>query len=799
MAIIPRAQRSTLPNAAPLQAVDVNADAIGRAQTQLGQGLSDLGEGVRRGVSAYAETAQKERDDLDDFQTKIALTRFHGDQEVRQRDYDNAIAGDGRDHTTNRLVAYDADRKALIDSLPNNPKQREYALLQTEAWRADYGAKSYAKQREHLDTYKSNELLTLFDGQLSPMITGDPATALAAISQVDTMLAGTDLPDASKAAVRKAVGAASFRAWFAQSGADADEQADAIIAGFGDKLPSGGAPDASTGTASDRGLEFIRKQESFAPVAYRDYRQYSVGYGTKGQPGERITREEAERRLREETSRVDEYIRANVTVPLTQNQHDALVSFGFNLGTDDIEKLLPDINAGKFDRVAQRMLSFNRAGGVPLSGLIERRRAEAAMFRDQTPSVVGVEPTAEGQFVRWLVHNKPQIIARATKLREQIADQEFVRGAVEGAAAFDPFNDEQRKKVDNAFAKAEISTRLFAGDEAAMQRAVEISQRLNYVPEALTQSIFGLVSQNDAGKRATGYRAAAAILAKRPYAFDAVPSGGTLRKDAEDYTALVGGGLAPQEAIARLDEMKSPEWKKAETERKKDTDGQRGIVDNLTPADFVSSFDDSFLGLGRNPALAAMGPEAPVAMADYRELVRENYIRHGDENLAKRLAVGQMKRLWGVSTVNGNKYVTRYPIERAYPQVGGSSEYIGEQLAAEVKEATGKDVPLENIEPRADDQTQREIASGRPTYVVMFKDPETGLPQRLPGRWYPNVEKAEGAMGAKFEPDAAGRTKAVAGEADREAGREAAKLPAKLLRQGGEALLRWFLRPAEAR
>src|SRR5690606_15034941 len=57
-----------------------------------------------------------------------------------------------------------------------------------------------------------------------------------------------------------------------------------------------------------------------------------------------------------------------------------LVSFGFNLGTGNLEKLLSDINEGNFDRVAERMMSFNKAGGRTLPGLVRRRREEAMTF-----------------------------------------------------------------------------------------------------------------------------------------------------------------------------------------------------------------------------------------------------------------------------------------------------------------------------------------------------------------------------------------------------------------------------------
>lgn len=148
---------------------------------------------------------------------------------------------------------------------------------------------------------------------------------------------------------------------------------------------------AAKGGASDTGLEFIRQRESYKERAYPDGRQYSVGFGTKAKsPNEVITREEAERRLVAETNKVAKWVDSNVSVPLAKSQKDALISFGYNLGTDDLEKLKDDINAGSFEKVAQRMLSFDRAnldgqGLKQLDGLSRRRQMEAQLFMGEVP------------------------------------------------------------------------------------------------------------------------------------------------------------------------------------------------------------------------------------------------------------------------------------------------------------------------------------------------------------------------------------------------------------------------------
>ena len=98
-----------------------------------------------------------------------------------------------------------------------------------------------------------------------------------------------------------------------------------------------------------------------------------------------ITREQAEVLLRADLMDTCRDVTAAVSVPLTDNQFGALVSFTFNLGIGNLKKstLLRLVNAGDFVNAAQEFKKWNRAGGHVLSGLTKRRAAEATLF--QTP------------------------------------------------------------------------------------------------------------------------------------------------------------------------------------------------------------------------------------------------------------------------------------------------------------------------------------------------------------------------------------------------------------------------------
>jgi len=97
---------------------------------------------------------------------------------------------------------------------------------------------------------------------------------------------------------------------------------------------------------------------------------------------EGITRAEAEALLQSDILSHSLPVEGLLTVPLTDNQFAAVVSFTFNLGVGAFRRsaLRRWLNAGRFDLAAAEFPKWNKAGGKVLKGLTRRRRAEAALF-----------------------------------------------------------------------------------------------------------------------------------------------------------------------------------------------------------------------------------------------------------------------------------------------------------------------------------------------------------------------------------------------------------------------------------
>ena len=105
-----------------------------------------------------------------------------------------------------------------------------------------------------------------------------------------------------------------------------------------------------------------------------------------------ITRVEAEALLRQDTTAFSNFVR-RVAPRLNQNQHDALVSFCFNLGQGNLRasNLLKLIQANPNDlAIASSFTNWVRAEGRVLDGLVARRVAEAMLYFSDTHSATEI-------------------------------------------------------------------------------------------------------------------------------------------------------------------------------------------------------------------------------------------------------------------------------------------------------------------------------------------------------------------------------------------------------------------------
>ena len=136
------------------------------------------------------------------------------------------------------------------------------------------------------------------------------------------------------------------------------------------------------------GLSLIKKFEGCKLEAYKcSAVVWTIGYGhtTGVKEGDVCTQEEAEKLLRGDIFKFEEYVQDSVKVDLDQSQFDALVAWTFNLGPGNLRSstMLKKLNNGEYESVPFEMRRWNKAGGKTLDGLIRRRQAESLLFESK--------------------------------------------------------------------------------------------------------------------------------------------------------------------------------------------------------------------------------------------------------------------------------------------------------------------------------------------------------------------------------------------------------------------------------
>ena len=132
-------------------------------------------------------------------------------------------------------------------------------------------------------------------------------------------------------------------------------------------------------------VDLIKQFEQFSPIPYWDYKQYSIGYGSKAKSkSDKVTKEEAAQRLLKliDVHR-DKVLKLNKVrnYKWSEAQVNALTSFRYNVGN------IGGVTANGTrtnDEIAKAILKYNKAGGKTLDGLVKRRKQEHSLFTGKT-------------------------------------------------------------------------------------------------------------------------------------------------------------------------------------------------------------------------------------------------------------------------------------------------------------------------------------------------------------------------------------------------------------------------------
>jgi len=173
---------------------------------------------------------------------------------------------------------------------------------------------------------------------------------------------------------------------------------------YNDVAPRGDFAACSTYSISDKGIDFLHRQEGFRTKAYPDSDGYAIGYGhfikvgdtingdtikgrvtqtdidnlrrTKGQLN--ISSAEADRLFREDLVKFEEGVCNEVSTNITQGQFDAMMSFSYNGGRGALRRMVQRsaFNTGNFSRVPQEWMKLSTCSRCPAA---QRPRVESVL------------------------------------------------------------------------------------------------------------------------------------------------------------------------------------------------------------------------------------------------------------------------------------------------------------------------------------------------------------------------------------------------------------------------------------
>lgn len=362
--------------------------------------------------------------------------------------------------------------------------------------------------------------------------------------------------------------------------------------------------------------------------------------------------------------------------------------------------------------------------------------------------------------------------------QSEYRNQRRAASILNGTLPVDPGNKEDRDTIDKAFESTHVLDNLEHQDWQASDYLAQLAKTTSYIPERAVNTLRGMAVNGTPEDRHYAYQTLGRIMRERPGALQ-TSGGENFNKDLHDEvetfnTMVMDIGIPPEQAIARIDEMRSPEFKARQQSLRTEAND---IVKDLAIEDITSEYGGWFTS---RPQASGSDRRASFMLDAYRDLVRYHYIRSGDPELAKKVAINEMKKAYNVSTVTGNKRLMRnrpedyYPPIQTAPDEDPSYDYFKEDLRQAVNEAAGRlqrvdtnvnpelratagapeqfiekgtQIPLEDIFIEATSQTNADIASGNPypSYSVVWRqEDENGIPAFMtaPAPFYVDVKAA---------------------------------------------------------
>ncbi|MCM5554020.1 hypothetical protein [Pleomorphomonas sp. NRK KF1] len=320
------------------------------------------------------------------------------------------------------------------------------------------------------------------------------------------------------------------------------------------------------------------------------------------------------------------------------------------------------------------------------------------------------------------------------KNQERLETERNVQKFTVGELKLDPYSKEGFAQNDAVWDQL-VS---WQSPEKALPILKSLVRQTNIVPAKIVNGIQVMLASRDPEKVQGALQLAQQLMSVSNGAFRSDVDGGGVEDAAIDFRYMVTElGYSAQEASEYYIRVNDP---------------------NYRPAIDKQNIDDALLTINIDDIvrLFGMGEMAPFPIFDsdqekeILDLYKEIYRREAGSApylwTAKARADEKFSRLYGVTLSMGFPVIAKYPPEAYYPDIGGSTQWMQEQLFDAVRAAVGDPTikPGElMIEPT--DDTEHRLAAGRPPAYEVFivRKDRDGKPTR---------ERVLSGFGFVFDP-----------------------------------------------
>jgi hypothetical protein len=332
------------------------------------------------------------------------------------------------------------------------------------------------------------------------------------------------------------------------------------------------------------------------------------------------------------------------------------------------------------------------------------------------------------------------------------AGRQLIQDAYDGKYFLDPKNADEKKDANNWFLDRVDATQTPQGSQAYVNLGAEFAHRTGMVPEPVmdwARSVMVASKDPDAVFRAS--QAIDRMRTASPRGFEYADDDHKLASIADSVLRMTNAGMAVPEAVqtsrdnyARGEDQRKlmdEQWRASKPFGKDDTN-----LDSVLSAQVA---DDPALTKagwlwGRNPL-----PHPPAMQADYEELVHSKY-NHNGGNVAQAQAdaARDIGTKWGVTQMNGQPELVKYPPERMFRAPDGGPGLSAQDIRTDIEQhATSGEIKdsfvhwdneARKMVPFKPDPANIKLVSvpgvtdnsGGLRWGVMYQD-ETGVPESL--------------------------------------------------------------------